>query len=795
MATSLFFGLAGSAVVGFLGTALLTRVIRGGAHQFGLLDRPTQIRNSHLEATPTGGGLAIAGGIIVAVATLFAIQGSLPGMMTALPFWGGAFLMLGAGLWDDKYDLDPKGKFVLQLTAAYLLLHAGVYLQVDGFSFAGGSGVDWALYSVPLSMIWVVGIINAVNLIDGLDGLATGVVGIAFLACAALFGVKGELGLTAVGIVMVGALVGFLPYNFNPASIFMGDSGSLLLGYLLAAYTLQGSLHADPILALLILPVLLGIPVLDTGVAIVRRLASDRTVFAPDRSHIHHQLVQGASERTAVLVLYGVGAWFGSAAFLMGILPAEWGYALAAGTGAVALVWVWRLGCFAPIPAKETPPESTQPATGETMSNGKLPAEESFEVLPSVGGDGSKASSVQAAPHAKGNASTRGMKILSVVGARPNFMKVAPLHRALEQNDRFQSKIVHTGQHYDEQMSDVFFRQLELPRPDVYLGVGSGSHAQQTARIMTAFEAVVQEEQPDLVVVVGDVNSTLACALVANKMNVQVAHVEAGLRSGDRGMPEEINRLVTDRIADQLFVTEQSGVDHLHQEGVADEKIFFVGNLMIDSLVQFREKAAETSVFEELGLEAREYALMTMHRPANVDHEEGVRKLLRAIRGIAAERPVVFPMHPRTRSRFEEFGLEGALMSIDGLRVLEPLGYLEFLRLMEKAAVVVTDSGGIQEETTFLGVPCLTLREHTERPVTIERGTNELLPLNPSQVVRRVRAVAGTELSAERPPYWDGRTAERIVRVLEREVRSVPGGDEREDKPSVLQSMGIVAEV
>ena len=361
------------------------------------------------------------------------------------------------------------------------------------------------------------------------------------------------------------------------------------------------------------------------------------------------------------------------------------------------------------------------------------------------------------------------MTILNVVGARPNFMKVAPLHRALEQHDRFDSKIVHTGQHYDEQMSDVFFNQLELPRPDVYLGVGSGSHAEQTARVMTAFEEVVEDVEPDLVVVVGDVNSTLACALVATKLHVPVAHVEAGLRSGDRRMPEEINRLVTDRIAEYLFVTEQSGIDHLRQEGVSDDKIFFVGNLMIDSLVHFREKAAETSIVEDLGVEEGTYALMTMHRPANVDHEEGVRALLRIIEDIAAERSLVFPMHPRTRNRFEEFGLEDELTSVEGLRLLEPLGYLEFLRLMETAAVVVTDSGGIQEETTFLGVPCLTLREHTERPVTIEAGTNELLPLDPARVVERVREVAPTDPSAERPPYWDGRAAARIVEAFEAE--------------------------
>lgn len=361
------------------------------------------------------------------------------------------------------------------------------------------------------------------------------------------------------------------------------------------------------------------------------------------------------------------------------------------------------------------------------------------------------------------------MTILNVVGARPNFMKVAPLHRALEETDHFHSVIVHTGQHYDAQMSEIFFEQLELPRPDVYLGVGSGSHAQQTARVMTDFEEVVEEVQPDLVVVVGDVNSTLACALVATKLHVPVAHVEAGLRSGDRRMPEEINRLLTDRIAQYLFVTERSGVEHLHQEGASDDHICFVGNLMIDSLVDFREKASETNVIDDLGLEEGRYALMTMHRPANVDHKKGVCKLLRIIQGISDDRPVVFPIHPRTWNRFEEFGLSEKLASVDSLRLLEPLGYLEFLRLMETAAVVVTDSGGIQEETTFLGIPCLTVREHTERPVTVRLGTNELVSLNPPEVVRRARRVAEKDPCTHRPPKWDGNTAKRIVDVLERE--------------------------
>lgn len=753
--------------MGFLATVVLTRLVREGAPRFALLDRPTQARSAHLNATPTGGGLAVAGGIAAAIGVLYGVQGSLPGPMQTLPFWVGAFLMVGAGLWDDTRSLDPKGKFLLQFTAAYLLLHAGVSLPVAELPLVEGSEFGWALYGVPLSMIWVVGIINAVNLIDGLDGLATGVIGICFLACAALFGVKGELGLMVVGLVIASATIGFLPYNFKPASIFMGDSGSLFLGYLLAAYTLQGSLHSDPFLALLILPILLGVPVLDTTGAIVRRLASDRGVFAPDRSHIHHRLAENKSERTAVLILYAVATWFGSAAFLMGVLPAPWGYALAGGTVTIALVWVWRLGCLSSLPSEKPAAASTLPPAGNGESNRVMPDEEILEVLPSVGGDGSSAGPMQDAPQGIQRTENRNPKILNVVGARPNFMKVAPLHRALEQNYLFQSEIVHTGQHYDEQMSDVFFRQLGLPQPDVYLGVGSGSHAQQTARVMTAFEEVVKDRDPDLVVVAGDVNSTLACALVATKLDVPVAHLEAGLRSGDRRMPEEVNRLVTDRIADYHFVTEQSGVDHLRREGVSNDKIFFVGNLMIDSLVQFREKAAETSIVEDLDVGEGRYALMTMHRPANVDQEEDARKLLQIIEDIAAERPLVFPMHPRTRNRFEEFNLESALTAIDGLRLLEPLGYLEFLRLMEEAAVVVTDSGGIQEETTFLGVPCLTLREHTERPVTVERGTNELLPLDPRQVVQRVQVAAQSASSSECPPYWDGQTAGRIVHVLE----------------------------
>jgi len=362
------------------------------------------------------------------------------------------------------------------------------------------------------------------------------------------------------------------------------------------------------------------------------------------------------------------------------------------------------------------------------------------------------------------------MKIVSVVGARPNFMKVAPLHRAFQEREAItESLIVHTGQHYDEQMSDIFFEQLELPRPDRYLGVGSASHAQQTARVMTAFEEVMEEEEPDLVLVVGDVNSTLACSLVATKMHVPVAHVEAGLRSGDRDMPEEINRLLTDTIAEFLFVTEKDGIENLKAEGVSDDRIFFVGNVMIDSLVFFREKAAKTGIVEELDLTPSRYAVMTMHRPSNVDNREGLLDLLETIERITELVPLAFPMHPRTRNRFDEFGLADRLESINDFILLEPLGYLEFLRLMEEAGVVITDSGGIQEETTFLQVPCLTLRDSTERPITIEQGTNELLDLDPEAVGQRVQDIlSGERPEGQVPEKWDGKAAERIADHLEK---------------------------
>ncbi len=357
---------------------------------------------------------------------------------------------------------------------------------------------------------------------------------------------------------------------------------------------------------------------------------------------------------------------------------------------------------------------------------------------------------------------------LSVVGARPNFMKVAPLHRELaKHSDRVRHLICHTGQHYDEKMSKIFFDDLELPQPDIYLGVGSGSHAEQTAKIMVAFEQVLLEHKPDLVIVVGDVNSTLACSVTAAKLHIPVAHVEAGLRSFDRDMPEEINRMVTDVIADYLFVTEQAGLDNLKHEGVADEKVFFVGHVMIDSLVHYRAKAATSPVMEEFGLTPRGYTLVTLHRPSNVDTRENLELILGIFEELQSETRFIFPVHPRTRARIAEFGLSERVQAIGSLTLCDPIGYLDFLRLMDNAALVLTDSGGIQEETTYLQVPCITLRESTERPITAEIGSNEVVGLNAALAVEKSRAALnGNGKRGSIPVLWDGSAAHRIVDIL-----------------------------
>lgn len=365
------------------------------------------------------------------------------------------------------------------------------------------------------------------------------------------------------------------------------------------------------------------------------------------------------------------------------------------------------------------------------------------------------------------------MRFISVVGARPNFMKVAPLHRAFSKMDSIEHLIVHTGQHYDDNMSKVFFDDLELPKPDVYLGVGSGSHAEQTAKVMVEFEKVLRQERPDLVIVVGDVNSTLACSLTASKLLIPVAHVEAGLRSFDRTMPEEINRIVTDVLSDYLFVTEESGVVNLRHEGISDEKVFLVGDVMIDSLILYREKAKRSAISSQLSaisrqaIEPQGYTLVTLHRPSNVDEKENLEKILKIFKGIDRNGPIIFPIHPRTRKRIEEFGLSSQFASVHGLVLTDPLGYLDFLNLMMDARILLTDSGGIQEETTYLNVPCLTLRENTERPITLERGTNVLTGLDTDRIVSlTAECYEGKWKKSAIPKLWDGAAGERIANIL-----------------------------
>jgi UDP-N-acetylglucosamine 2-epimerase (non-hydrolysing) len=357
-------------------------------------------------------------------------------------------------------------------------------------------------------------------------------------------------------------------------------------------------------------------------------------------------------------------------------------------------------------------------------------------------------------------------KIILIAGARPNFMKISPLMDAMSHQPTLQPVLVHTGQHYDEKMSDLFFRQLGIPEPDVNLGVGSGSHAAQTAEIMKAFEPVVLEHKPDAILVVGDVNSTIACSIVAAKLGIKIIHVEAGLRSFDRAMPEEINRILTDSISDFLFCSEQSGVENLRREGIAESKIHFVGNVMIDTLIRHQQKSEASNILSVLGVHHHGYALVTLHRPSNVDDANILSRLVSVLIKIGSDMPVIFPVHPRTRQRLAAFGIE---MDHPCIRLIDPVGYLEFLKLMSSARLVLTDSGGIQEETTVLKVPCLTLRENTERPCTVEMGSNRLVGTDPARILNAYDEIVsrnGDPSSISTPPLWDGHTAERIVRII-----------------------------
>ena len=359
------------------------------------------------------------------------------------------------------------------------------------------------------------------------------------------------------------------------------------------------------------------------------------------------------------------------------------------------------------------------------------------------------------------------MKLINVCGARPNFMKIAPLMRAYGAYPSIRPLLVHTGQHYDEKMSRLFFDELAIPRPDINLEVGSGSHAQQTAAIMQRFEPVVLEHRPDAILVVGDVNSTIACALVATKLDVAVFHVEAGLRSFDRRMPEEVNRVLTDAISDLLFVSEPSGIENLRREGIDPAKVHFVGNTMIDTLHANRRRADESAILSSLALRPQAYVVLTLHRPGNVDDPGILAGITGVIEEIQRHLPVVFPVHPRTRKCIETAGLAEHYRAMPGLRLIDPLGYLDFLKLTAEAAVVMTDSGGIQEETTILGVPCLTLRENTERPVTLTQGTNQLVGMAPDRILTAWRATReAPRRAAVAPEKWDGHAAERIAAII-----------------------------
>jgi len=387
------------------------------------------------------------------------------------------------------------------------------------------------------------------------------------------------------------------------------------------------------------------------------------------------------------------------------------------------------------------------------------------------------------------------MKIILVAGARPNFMKIAPIIESIKNFNRMKHELprtidyllVHTGQHYNDDMSKFFFVDLIIPQPDIYLGVGSGTHAEQTGKVMIAFERVCFEEKPDLVVVVGDVNSTIACALVAAKLCVPVAHVEAGLRSFDRTMPEEINRILTDQISDFLFTTCEDANQNLINEGISKEKIFFVGNVMIDTLLSHIEKAKESNILERLKIKdntiKKKYALLTLHRPSNVDDPMILKKILDVLHDLLEKIPIIFPVHPRTLKQIKKFKLDKMINFVESISsfkanglnknilAIPPVGYLDFLCLMSRATMVLTDSGGIQEETTILGIPCLTLRTNTERPITVTEGTNIVVGNNPDKIKETALSVLKSGIfKGNMPKYWDGKAAARIVKILESKI-------------------------
>ena len=358
-------------------------------------------------------------------------------------------------------------------------------------------------------------------------------------------------------------------------------------------------------------------------------------------------------------------------------------------------------------------------------------------------------------------------KVLCVVGARPNFIKIAPLLEEFKKYPKFKPILVHTGQHYDYEMSEVFFKDLNIPKPNYNLGIGSGSQAEQTGKVMMEFEKVCLKENPNLVIVVGDVNSTLAAALVAVKLNIPVAHIEAGLRSSDRAMPEEINRILTDQIADYLFVSDSAGVENLKREGINKKKIFYVGNIIIDTLRKSKVKSQKSKILKKFNLKKKNYAVLTLHRPSNVDNKKIFGKIINILNKIQEKIRIILLLHPRTKKQIEVFGFKNKIDKLKNICFSEPIGYIDMLALMSNASLVMTDSGGIQEETTVLKIPCLTLRENTERPITVKVGTNIIVNRDKNKILKQVNKIlSGQSKKGKIPKHWDGRTAKRIVRIL-----------------------------
>ena len=359
------------------------------------------------------------------------------------------------------------------------------------------------------------------------------------------------------------------------------------------------------------------------------------------------------------------------------------------------------------------------------------------------------------------------MKIIIVAGARPNFIKIAPLLEETKKYPQIKPILVHTEQHYDYEMSKLFFDNLDIPKPDIFMGIGSGRHGEQVGKIMIEFEKILLEQRPDLLMVVGDVNSTIACSLTAVKLHIPVAHVESGLRSFDRTMPEEINRVVTDSISSYLFVSEESGIINLEKEGLNGNKVFFVGNVMIDTLIKYLPKIDESNIVSKLGLENQNYAVTTLHRPSNVDTKDSINEVYDILKEISNKIKLIYPIHPRAKKMIEHHKLTENFYGLENLSIIDPLGYLDFIKLVKESKFIITDSGGIQEETTVLGVPCLTMRENTERPVTIQQGTNYLVARDKALIIEKVKEIiSGNNTKGKTPNLWDGKTAERIVKTI-----------------------------